>query len=138
MNVSLYIYEPNGFVADILSNSSVTNGIVVKRGDNLVVRGIFHDGVEAIELPADAAGSFVVKASKHYDGAAILQAGSWAKQASAGEGYEFSVSVTGSALDGVLGTAESAGLMCEVSWTTGGVRTTTPTAAFTVLNNLTR
>jgi hypothetical protein len=138
MNATLYVYVANGFLADILSVSSATNGIAVKREDNLVLTVIFHDGTAPVELPADAAGSFVVKAAKHYDGDAVAQAGTWTKQACAEDGYVFSTQVAGAALDALLGTADNVSLMCEVSWTTGGARTTSPTAAFTVLNNLTR
>ena len=38
MMAKLYIYEANGFAADLISTSSATNGVAAKRGDNLDCR----------------------------------------------------------------------------------------------------
>ena len=138
MKATLYIYAANGFASDLVSTNSATSGLAAKRGDHLALSVVFHDGTRAMELPADAAGSFMVKARKGFAGAAVLQAASWTKQAGAEDGYLFTLPVSGGTLDGLLGMAEALPLICEVSWMTGGVRTTTPTAPFTVLNNLSR
>ncbi len=138
MTDTVFIVAATGFASDLLGSASATAGVTVKRGDTLLLDAVFNDGVNPLELPADAAGVLTVKQVSAFAQTAILSAGSWAKQPSASGGYQFNLAISGSGLDGVLGNAPSVQLSGEITWTTGGVRTTTPTFNFTVGNNLTQ
>jgi hypothetical protein len=99
---------------------------------------VFNDGVNPLELPADAAGVLTVKQTAAFKQTAILTGASFTKQPAAATGYRFSVPITGSALDGVLMNSPSVTFAAEITWTTGDVVTTTPSFNFTVLNNYTQ
>jgi len=135
---TLYVYQPTGFVGDAITQTAATLGVSVKRGDNLQLYVVFHNGVAPIELPADGAGTLSVKAVGGFAQSAVLTAGTWTKQPSAAGGYLFAVTISGGAVDPTLGNAPWMAYSAEIAWTTGGVKTTTPTFGFTVLNNLNR
>jgi len=132
---TIYIYRPTGFVADTISQTNASAGVTVKFGDNLLLSAVFNDGTNPIELPADATGVLNVKQAGAYGSTAILNAASWTKQPAAANGYQFALTVNGGALMAALGNAASVTLSAEVQWTTGGVKTTSTTFNFTVVNH---
>jgi hypothetical protein len=135
---TLFINGQTGMASDTLNGTSLTAGVTVNREDDLLLYAVMTNGATPIELPADAAGELAVKQQKNPSSTAVLEISSWTKQLTPAGGYLLATNVSGSSLDAALGNAASMPFDAQISWTTGGKKTSTPVFLLTVVNNLNR